>query len=170
MGRRVHSEAQFGLFTVVDRKALQKERAKTRSGTTTDGVEDHETLKASTVIRKFADAVKGKVDNFLTNGVVTTSVVVGSIFLTRDQLFRVEQLTVSTGADLVNDGRFQVKEHSARDVFAGTSFREEGVEGIVTAANGLVGRHLAIRLDTVLEAVQLPASITDLNTGLTKVD
>ena len=30
--------------------------------------------------------------------------------------------------------------------------------------------HLAIRLDTVLQAVQLPAGVTDLYTGLADVD
>jgi hypothetical protein len=166
----VYSETQFGFLTVVNGKTLQKERSKTRSGTSTDSVEDHETLKTSTVVSKLSDAVKGKVDNFLTNGVVTTGVVVGGIFLSGDQLFRVEQLTVSSSADFVNDGRFQVKKDGTRDVLSGTSFREEGVESIITTTNGLVRRHLTIRLDTVLEAVKLPAGITDLDTGLTQMN
>lgn len=41
-----------------------------------------------------------------------------------------------------------------------TGLREEGVEGVITPANGLVRRHLAIGLDAVLEAVKLPASVT----------
>jgi hypothetical protein len=98
---------------------------------------------------------------------VTTGVVVGGIFLTGDQLLRVEQLTVGTSANLVNDGRLKVQEDGTRDVFAGTSFREKGVEGIVTTTDGLVRRHLTIRLDTVLKAVKFPAGITDLDTGLT---
>ena len=48
-----------------------------------------------------------------------------------------------------------------------TSFTEEGVERVITATDGLVGGHLTIRLDTVLEAEKLPASVTDLDTGLT---
>jgi hypothetical protein len=55
-------------------------------------------------------------------------------------------------------------------VLAGTRLGEEGVEGVIAAANGLVRGHLAVRLDTVLEAVELPARIADLNTGLTDVD
>mmetsp|Transcript_38336 Transcript_38336/g.59477 ORF Transcript_38336/g.59477 Transcript_38336/m.59477 type:complete len:96 (+) Transcript_38336:887-1174(+) len=55
-------------------------------------------------------------------------------------------------------------------MLAGTGLGEEGVEGIITTTNGLVGRHLAIRLDTVLKAVKLPAGITGLDTGLTAVD
>jgi len=167
---RVHSETQFGFFTVVDGKALQKKRTQTGTCTTTDGVEDEETLKTSAVVSQLSDAVKGKVNNFFTNGVVTTGVVVGGIFLTGDQLLRVEQLTVGTSANLVNDGRLKVQEDGTRDVFAGTSFGEKGVEGVVTTTDGLVRRHLTIRLDTVLEAVKFPACITDLDTGLAKVD
>jgi hypothetical protein len=55
-------------------------------------------------------------------------------------------------------------------VLAGTSLREEGVEGIIANADCLVGRHLAVGLDAVLEAVEFPAAVTDLNTGLTSMD
>ena len=41
----------------------------------------------------------------------------------------------------------QVHEHAARHVLAGAGLGEEGVEGVVAAADGLVGGHLAIGLD-----------------------
>ena len=40
------------------------------------------------------------------------------------------------------------------------------VEGIISAADRLVRRHLTIRLDTMLQAEKLPASIADLHTWL----
>jgi hypothetical protein len=166
----VDGEAQFGFLTVVNGQTLQKKRTQTGTGTTTDSVEHQETLETGAVIGEFTDAVKGEVDNFLTDGVVTTGVVVGGVFLTSDQLFGVEQLTVGTGTDFVNDGRLQVKEHSARDVFASTSFGEKGVEGIIATTDGFVGGHLTIGLDTVLEAVEFPAGITDLDTSLTEMN
>jgi hypothetical protein len=43
-------------------------------------------------------------------------------------------------------------------VLAGRGLREEGVERVVLAADGLVGRHHAVWLDAVLEAVQLPVN------------
>jgi hypothetical protein len=52
-------------------------------------VEDHETLKTSAVIGELSDAVKHKVNNLFAYGIVTTGVVVGSIFLTGDKLLRV---------------------------------------------------------------------------------
>jgi hypothetical protein len=166
----VDGEIQLGLLTVVDGKTLQEERTETGTGTTTDGVEDQETLETSAVIGQLSDTVEGEVDDFLTDGVVTTGVVVGSIFLTGDQLFGVEQLTVGTSTDFIDDGGFQIEEDATGDVLAGTSFGEEGVEGIITTADGLVGGHLTIGLDTVLEAVKFPAGITDLDTGLTNVE
>ena len=55
-------------------------------------------------------------------------------------------------------------------MLASASLAEEGVEGVITASDGLVRGHLTIRLDAVLQAVQLPASITDLDAGLSDVD
>lgn len=64
----------------------------------------------------------------------------------------------------------KVQEHAARHVLSSTGLRKEGVEGIVAATDGLVSGHLAIRLDAVLEAVELPAGIADLDTGLADMD
>jgi hypothetical protein len=55
-------------------------------------------------------------------------------------------------------------------MLAAASFREERIETVVAAAQRLIGRHLTVRLDAVLQTVQLPASIADLAAGLTNVD
>jgi hypothetical protein len=133
-------------------------------------VEDQEALETSALISQLADAVKYKVDDFLANGVVTTSVVVGGIFLASDQLFGVEQLAVGTSADFIDDSWFQVNVDGTGDVLASASFAEEGVERVITTTNGLVAWHLTIGLDTVFQAVQFPASVTNLATSLTNVD
>jgi len=133
-------------------------------------VEDQKTLETSALIGELSDTVEDQVDNFFTDGVVTTGVVIGGIFLSRDQLFWVEQLTVGSGSDFVNDGWFQVNEDTSWDVFAGTGFGEKGVERIVTSSNCLVGWHLTVWCNTVLEAVKFPARVTNLATGLTDVD
>ena len=51
-----------------------------------------------------------------------------------------------------------------------TCLGEEGVEGVVAGADGLVGGHLAVGLDAMLEAIKFPARVPDLATGLTDVD
>jgi len=133
-------------------------------------VVDQETLKTGAVIGQLTDPVQAQVNDLLTDGVVTTGEVVGGIFLTGDQLFRVEQLTVGSGTDLIDDGGLQIDEDGTGDVLAGTSLGKEGVEGIIATTDGLVRRHLTIRLDTVFQAEQLPAGVTDLDTGLTDVN
>jgi hypothetical protein len=101
---------------------------------------------------------------------VTTGEVVGGILLTGDELLGVEELAVGTSSDLIDDGGLQVEEDATGNVLAGTSLGEEGVESIVATADGLVRGHLTIGLNTVLEAEELPAGVTNLDTGLTDVD
>ena len=55
-------------------------------------------------------------------------------------------------------------------MFSSPCLTEEGIEGIITTPNGFITWHLTIGLDTVLQAVQLPACITDLDTSLTNMD
>jgi hypothetical protein len=64
-------------------------------------VEEKESLETSALIGKLTDTVKDKVDDFLSDGVVTTGVVVGGIFLTSDELLGVEELAVCSGPDLI---------------------------------------------------------------------
>jgi hypothetical protein len=167
---RPDSEGDLGLLTIVDGETFHEETSQTGSSTTTDGVVDHETLKTGTVIGQLTDSIQAQVDDFLTDGIVTTSEIVSSIFFTRDQLFRMEQLSVGTSTNFINNGRFQIDEDGSWDVFTSTSFGEKGVESIITTTDGLIGRHLTIRLDTVFQTEQLPAGVTDLDTGLTDMD
>jgi hypothetical protein len=167
---RGHSEGKLRLASIVNRKSLQKKRTKTGSSTTTSGMEDHETLKTSAVISQLSHTVKDEVNNFLSNSVMTTGVVVGGILLTRDELLRMVKLSVGTSADLVHHTRLKINKDSTGNVLASTSLREKGVEGVIATTDSLVRRHLAIRLDTVLKAVKFPAGITGLDTSLTNVD
>jgi len=170
LGTGVDGETELGLLTVIDGKSFEEERSETGSGTTTDGVEDHESLETGTVISELSDSVKCKINDFLTDGVVTSGEVVGSIFFTGDKLFGVEKLSVGTSSYFIDDGRFKIKEDRSGDVLSGTSFGEEGVESIITTTDSLVRGHLTIGLDTVLEAEEFPTGVTDLDTGLTNVD
>ena len=51
-------------------------------------------------------------------------------------------------------------------MFSRSGFTEKGVEGIVSASYGLVTWHLAIGLNSMLQAVQLPTRITNLHSCL----
>merc|ERR1719436_535945 len=167
---RSHSVRQLGLLAVIDGQTLKEKSTKTRAGTSTSGVVDEETLQTSAVVRELAYSVKNEVDNFLANGVVATGVVIGGVLFARDQLLGVVQLAVGTSADLIDHSRLEVDVNSTGHVLASTSLREEGVESIIAATDGLIGRHLAVRLDAVFKAEKFPGGITDLDTGLTKMD
>jgi hypothetical protein len=166
----VNSESELGFLAVIDGQSLEEERSESGSGTTTNSVEDEEALEASALVSKFPDSVEAEIDDFLSDGVMATSEVVSGIFLSGDELFGMEELSISSSSDFIDDSRFKIEEDASGDVFAGTSLREESVEGIITATDGLIGGHLTVRLDAVLEAEELPACVTDLNTSLSDVD
>jgi hypothetical protein len=170
LGSRGHGERQLGLSAVIHGQALQQQGTKTRSSTTTGGVEDHETLQTSAVIGELADAVQDQINDLLADGVVTTSVVVGGILLAGDHLLGVVKLAVSTSADLIAHSGLEIDQDGTRNVLAGTSLGEEGVEGVIATADGFVGRHLTIGLDSVLQAIKLPASVSGLDTALADMD
>jgi len=131
-------------------------------------VEDEETLETGAHVCNLADSVQDKVNDLLANGVMTTSIVVSGVFLSSDQLFRMEQRAVGTSSNLVDNGRFQIDEHSPRNVLSSTGFSEEGREAIVHFVD-LLSAHGTIWTDTVLKAVQFPTGIAHLGSSLTNV-
>ena len=131
-------------------------------------MEDKESLKSSTLIGQLPYTVQDQVDNLLTDGVVASGVVVGGVLLAIDQLLRMVKLTVGSDTGLVDDGGFEVNKDSSWDVLSTSSFREEGLEGVISKS--LVRWHTSIRLDTVLQTVELPASISNLDSSLANVN
>ena len=166
----VHGESKLGLLTVIHRKSLEEKRSETGSGSSTDGVEDEETLETSALIGKLSDSVEAEINDFLTNGVMSSGEVVGSIFFTGDELLWIEELSVGSGSDLIDNGWLEIEEDGSWDVLTGTSLGEEGVESVITTTDGFIGWHLTVWLDSVLEAEKFPAGVTDLDTGLTDVN
>jgi hypothetical protein len=133
-------------------------------------VEDQEVLYPSALVRELTDAVEGQIHNLLSNGVVATRVVVRRVLLLIDDLLRMEQLPVSARTNLIDHGRVKVHEDSTINMLPGTRLGEEGVERVVPDADRLLRGNLALRLDTVLEALQLPTAVSDLDIGLTSMD
>jgi len=170
LGRWVYAETELGFASVVNGEALKKKGSKTRSSATANSVEAEESLETSAVVSKLANAVKYEVNNLLANGVVSTSVVVCCVFLSGDDLFRVVELAVGSGANFVTHGGLEVNEDCTGYMLASSSLGEEGVECIITSTDGLVRGHLSVGLDAMLEAVEFPAGITYLNTSLANVN
>lgn len=75
-----------------------------------------------------------------------------------------------TVAKLTNNSGLQVNKHCPGNVFPGASLTEERIEGIISTTDSFITGHLAIWLNTVFKAIQLPAGIAHLNTGLASMD
>lgn len=101
LGSWVDGKLQFGLLSIVDGEAFHQEGGESRSSTATERVEDQESLKSGTLIGQLSDPVENQVHNLLSYCVMTSGVVVGGVFLSGNQLFGVEELSVSSGSDLV---------------------------------------------------------------------
>ena len=72
---------------------------------------------------------------------------------------------------LTNHSWLQVHKDSPGDMLSRPGLTEEGVEGVIPFnSNGGVRWHLPIRLDPMLQAVELPASIAHLDAGLANMD
>jgi hypothetical protein len=134
----IDGESELGFLTVIDGKSLEEERSKSRSGSSSNGVEDEETLETCALISKLSDSVETEINDFLTNGVMASGEIVGSIFFTRDKLLWMEELSVSTGSNFIDDGWFEIEENGSWDMLTSTSLGEEGVESIITTTDRFV--------------------------------
>ena len=163
----VDAELELALLAVVNRQTLHQQRTEARASATAEGVEHQEALEARAAVGDTSDLVQHLVDELLANSVVATGVVVRGVLLASDHLLRVEQAAVGAGADLVDNVWLEIAVDGAGDIFALARLGEEGREALVVV--GLVlalFSQVAIGLDAVLEAVQLPARVRDLATCL----
>ena len=71
---------------------------------------------------------------------------------------------------LTNYRWLEIDKDTSGNVFAGSGLAEEGVEGIITTSDCLVRGHLTVRLDSVLQTVQLPTGVAHLDSGLADMD
>lgn len=157
---RVDRELELRLLAVVSRELLEEESTETGTRSSTERVEDEESLKTLTVVGELADTVAGGVDQLLSDGVVTTRVVVRGVLLSVDEGFGVEELTVFTGANFIDDGRFQIDVDRTGDVFARSSLGEESRESSLRVLLlGVFVDDATVGSETVFEAVEFPTAV-----------
>jgi hypothetical protein len=84
---------------------------------------------------------------------VTTGIVVGSILLSADQQFGVEELAVSTRSDLVDWRGVEIHKDGSRNVFSIAGLGEEGLIGAWVANVLGAGVGAAIGTEAVLEKI-----------------
>ena len=81
-----------------------------------------------------------------------------------------EELAVGVTVNFIIDHWFQVYKHGLGHMLASTCLTEEGDEGVISCSNGLITWHLAIGLDALSQAIDLPVGIANLDTSLANGD
>lgn len=114
----IDAELQLDFLAEINRQALHEQGTESRSSSATKGVENEETLKTGAVIGDVANLVKNLINQLLANSVMTTSVVVGCILLSSDHLFRVEQGSVCTSSDFIDNVGLEIAVDGTGNVFA----------------------------------------------------
>ena len=133
-------------------------------------MEHQEPLETTGIVSHPPNPVQSDLNLLLANGVVTPGVVVGGVLLASDQLLGVEELSVRPHPHLVHHGGLQVHQHRPGHMLPGAGLREEGVEAVVSLANAGISGHHTIRLDPMLQTVELPARVGHLTASLANVD
>ena len=116
--RRVNTELELALLAIVDGQTLHQKSTETRTCTTTEGVENKETLQTRAVVGDTTDLIQDLVNELLSDCVVTTGIVVGRILLASDHVLGVEERTVGASADFVDNVGLQVGVDGTWDVLA----------------------------------------------------
>ena len=101
LGCWINSKFKLGLLAIVNRQPFHQERSEPGSSPSTKGMEQQKSLQTRALITQLADLIQNKINDFLANSVVTSGIVVGSIFFATYQLFWMEQLAVLTTADFI---------------------------------------------------------------------
>ena len=79
-----------------------------------------------------------------------------------------EKGPVHSCSSFIHHTGLEVHQDGARDMFPVPSLLEEGGEGVISGR--FIAGHHPVRSDAMLEAVELPAGITNLDSGLADVN
>jgi hypothetical protein len=97
LGRWIDREFEFGLFAVINAESFHEKTGESRSGAAPERMEHQKALESGALVCELTQTVQDDINDLFADGVVTASVIVGSIFFASDELFRMEELSVCTG-------------------------------------------------------------------------
>lgn len=63
----VDSETKLGFLAIINGETLQQKGTKSRTSSSTNGIEDQKPLESSAIVSKLSDAVQAKLNNLLSN-------------------------------------------------------------------------------------------------------
>jgi len=114
-------------------------------------MEKEESLQSTALIGQFTNAIQNYIYHLFADSVVSTSIIISSILLSCNQLFRMEQLSVSSSSYFVNNRRFQIDKNCPWHVLASPSFGEKSAKRIVSS--GFVRRHCTVGLKSMFKTI-----------------
>jgi hypothetical protein len=118
LGSWVDAELKLALFAIVNRETFHQESTESRAGTTAKRVKDQETLETRAIVGNTANLVQDIINQLLANGVMTASIVVGSVLLAGNHLFRMEQVLVEASADFIDDIWLEIAVNGTWNIFS----------------------------------------------------
>ena len=71
---RVYTELELGLLSVVSRESLKEQGTKAGSSSSTERVEDKESLQSRAVVRQPSQLVHDRINELLANSVMSTGI------------------------------------------------------------------------------------------------
>ena len=128
---RVDCEFQLRLFAVVEGEALHKKGSEARAGSAAERVENQKALETRALISQLSSAIENSIDEFFSDRVVSSSIVVGSIFFSRNHLFRVKHLAILALSYSIDDSWFKIDENSSGDMSATSGCVEKSGERVI---------------------------------------
>jgi hypothetical protein len=91
---------------------------------------------------------------------MTSGEIVGCIFLSTDKLFWMEELSVGSSSNFINDGGFKIKKNGSWNMLSSSGFGEKSIKSIISTSDGFIRWHLTVWLDSMLKAEKFPAGVT----------
>jgi hypothetical protein len=144
-----------------------KEGSHSRSGTSTHGVSQLESLQAVTALCLLAHYVQNGVNQLSTLCVVALGPVVAGTSLAENEVVGSEELAIGTRAYTVHGPRLQIHQNGAGHVSAASGFVEIAVDALqLEVAVAMVS---AGRINSVLVGDDLPKLGTNLVTALSRL-
>jgi len=65
--RGIDGETKLGFLAIINRETLQQKRTKSRTSSSTNGIEDQKPLETSAVVSKLSDAVQAQINDLFPN-------------------------------------------------------------------------------------------------------
>lgn len=97
----INSKFKLALLAVVVGEFLHEERSESGTRASAERMKDEKSLEPGALIREPANAIHYGLDDFTTDGIMASGIIVRCVFFARDQLLRMIQLSVLSGSNLV---------------------------------------------------------------------